>query len=487
MRESDVNLKLIREKFSKITPLNVTYVFVAVFYLPFIFLKYDFHDSFHWYLDGKEPCLMEPQTFPYFMFGRPIGAVWNCLIVQGTHSTIASGGITRAVTTLLLCLLLLLIDLKLRKSSLNWKQRTTILVAICGVYGVQETIFWTTTSFVMLALILAAIADYVYHSKIRCRRVLAFILLVMSLSTYQFQAALFLIFQYLAWKESFGRNTRVYLASVAFYISACIAYLLGVKFYLSIFKSLGIGNTFDTGERSITFKAVFEWPKSLFNHLYFDLNIFGPFIPIWVIFLIVILAIALPLKMPRIKSISVRNLVAVCATGLLISTPIVVSRDETLFFRTDIVLQLFLIIVFVMSIGSRAVTSMLVITVIISSFSVILTFINVGLNLNHEYKSLHKIDFQTTPLCVTAASVKPKLFTPLGMNLPRAYVDEWGTYTTNYDFDLVPLLVAIYREKRTPINYGNSAPNILISSLNTKAELSQCSEILSLDGLIQEK
>jgi hypothetical protein len=387
--------------------------------------------------------------------------------------------------------MLYLVDKRLFRTGFSNHKRKMMLLGMASVYGVQETIFWATASFILVALALAVIADFAFNSNVKFRRLLTGILLVTSMSTYQFQAGIFLVFQYLIWRNQNLKNNRKFAEAIGLFVISSTFYLIFIKIFLILVVKIRpwIEN-FYYGERSISISDPSRWLPSLANHLLFDLHLFGPFIPIWLILTILTFLKLINIDSKRVDRDSIRDLLVAATIVLIILGPIILtnSSDQTLLFRTDIPVQVFFIFLVINSFSKKRLKIVTVLFSTIPIVSILLTTNNVSVNLHNEFRQLMKIEFETTvssPICVKPSNIKPKLFTPFGMDLPRSKPDEWGMYTSNFPSDLPGLINGIYNQQRGIDSSMGPLISVLVPGVNTPEELEACNQKLDLNDILK--
>lgn len=453
-----------------------TILILFVVYAYQIFTRFDYHDNFYRYSYGQIDCAVQPQTAHLFSLGRFGGLLWNCYFNQGLTLGIAFTFIVRLFSFLLLLYFLHLVWSELDNCSIHPFSRIVALFMIASIYGVQEAIFFITTSAVLPALIIASWA-YIYLRKHEKSTFIPLLLLAIAFTFYQFAPAVFLAMhfaQYLSKKESLN------LRYPYIFLGASVLYFIVTKLILTLF----ICSACSPGERAVEVSNPISWLNKLENHSYFATHFFGPFLSNWIFIGITLFILALSTTN---RVIRIDNIIVFIFYYCLIVGPLVISPGENTFFRTYIPQQILIVIliVYIINACSIAIRRFFgALLILMSATSVVLTNVNVITPLKREVSQLINYDFSKYD-CVRVATNKPQIQYSFFSNIVNYKTDEWGSLTSNNWQDVRWLLSAISQHKLQLSPFSNKALNItVLDEDNYKEKSLKCQKLLELDSII---
>ena len=461
-----------------------------------VFTVYEYHDTFYRFSYEKAPCIDRPQTAAMWGYGRPLSAIYNCFIVQNNINTIADSSKVRFIAFTMLVLLLILIH-KFLVDIVKLPSIQIHIVLVCGgLYGIQEAIFWTTASFIILGLLSAVLGLFflMYLTSKFASYMMATGFLLISMLLYQFSATIYisLVLLLLLNKDTSSVNLinfhKRHMKFFYPFIFSSIAYLLTIY----QLQNLGIWpKNFDAGERSFAISPVGDFVDSYLDHLFYALHLFGPWVPLDIVVIIVFLSLLLAGCTLRI----IAQFVVFTLLGILvIDLPLIVSTQQTMLFRVEIPAQVFVIIFFFGTITFKSIVHFNkikligMIFAIMTVFSLILTYRNVVLPLRNEFQSVtnhfekNRDKLGLNP-CSTLAQVKPKTIWPLGRDLPLV-TDEYGSYTLNFWQDL-PWFFQAVKKSSEPVFTGKVVTPQNVVKLVESGKENECSYTFDLDRILR--
>jgi hypothetical protein len=476
-------------------PLFAFSAILVVAYFYFIFTVYEYHDTFYRFSYEEARCMDRPQTAAMVGYGRPLSAIFNCFVVQNNIETVSDSSKVRFISFVMLVLLLILIY-KFLINFANFPSHHILIVFVCaGVYGIQEAIFWTTASFIILGLIFAILGLFltIYSSSNFASRTLATIFLLTSMLLYQFSSTIYIslaLILLLNKSSSADKLIQIHKGHMRFvypFFLSSVAYLLTIY---QLQKLEIWPKNFEAGERSFAFSPVATYFDSYLNHLFYALHLFGPWVPLHVVLILIFLSLFLAGCTFRIV---LRFVFLVLLGILIIDLPLIVSTQQTMLFRVEIPAQIFIILLFFGTITSKRsahINRMKLIGLgfsILTIFSLVLTYKNVVLPLRNEFQLVtnefekHRKVLGLNP-CSTLAQVNPKTIWPLGRDMPLV-TDEYGSYTLNFWQD-VPWFFQAVKKSLDPAFAKEDVVLQNLVKLVEVGEVNECSFVFDLDKIL---
>ena len=472
-------------------PGIISLLILSPFYLLLLTSKFDYHDNLYRYTAATLKCGTDFSTSWLISIGRPLAPIWHCGILLRLTNGIASTYQVRLLVILSIFIFLYLLDKSIGDIFKIQRIRGIFILLSATTFGVMESTWFLTSSLSIVSMIITLFAFQIsdYYEK---RRVLQIFLLYVSLNIYQFGTPLFVtlvalrVFTDIVNKIEFQTRLRKYGSQIVSYVVANLLYFCTQYILLSNFRNWNC-NTCFPGERSITISPLVKWPSNFLRHSEYAFHVFGPFINpiIFVIpFLLIIFTSFRPYKCLK----DFRTLSGICVGFWSLSlAPLALSNARESFFRTLIPQQIFLYGVILLIITNknnfrRGIATVLLAIMALANTAT--TYINIVNPIITEVSNLQRIDFTDLPPCVIQPEPGVRIRVKVWMRLPKVSSDEWGSISSNFEQDVLPLLRAIKQMKEGKSVGEVSDMQLRIFSREDLAIAAQCKQSLYLDDYL---